>query len=286
MLGTFVHIQPSTLLTRFLQTPAPLRLETSLDKDSGRGPRSRESICCPSHTSPGEVLCNSADDSRFVVAASVETQDRAGLAIYTKRVKSREFEVPLAGKVDGVVLLPGQTVEVLRRVAHWVQVHVLLPVSSSSEGEVKAEVEVEGWTELFTHITAADSSKDKSRGSTLGYVVNLVPVKELEYSRHGQARPLVTSCGHAMHSHCWDTYMASTLSRHINSRHYGGYTTTDADIGEVCWQQLPDYVIFYFSPTVSPCVMIRCCVPCASPSEIAFCLSTQVTIKSNRLLGL
>jgi hypothetical protein len=267
-LGYFVHIQPSTLLTRALQAPAPVSVPQSSGGGGGGegvGYRSRESICCPVLSPSGETLlhCNSADDPRYVVTASagVSSQQRreaeteiqsqsqtqtetetqtGGLVLYTKRVKSSEFEVLLcppgqAGGGTRATLRTGQVVEVLRRVHLWAQVRAtqLLQPESVSAGTVT--VTVTGWVELFTHMPppAHTGASPTPRGSNYGYVANLVPLKTLEHARHGQARPFASSCGHAIHAHCWDTYMASSLSSYINSRGYGA-TTVNPDIGEVC----------------------------------------------------
>ena len=259
-LGYFVHIQPSTLLTRFQQ--APSSMTPGIDDDETY--RSRESLCCSVPSPTGDAIhCNSADDPRYVVTSSVlsvyiddqsgksDTQvEHHGLPLYTKRVKSPEFAVHMSPSSvetvprSGVYLRPGQVVEVLRRVQQWVKVSAVITKddmtdenTKSSRGHNKKQ-EVIGWVELYSYSSTRGNVKSHnatsgSIGSSMNYVVNLVPLKELEFARHGQARPFISSCGHAIHADCWDTYMASTLSSHINSRSYGRTSFVDPELGEV-----------------------------------------------------
>lgn len=178
-----------------MQAPPPL----SLCEGESRVIKSRESICClvPSsqaRAGGGDTLhCNSADDPRFVVTSSGEGGN-GGLQLYCKRVKSPEFEVNEGS--EKILLLTGQAVRVLRRVQHWVKVQV----QRNEQGLI-------GWCELFTHVSSVSNSSSASsgKGSNYGYIANLVPMHTLEWTRHGAARPLATSCGHAIHSSCWDT---------------------------------------------------------------------------------
>jgi hypothetical protein len=258
-LGYFVHIQPSTLMTRALQAPPSLSVRGDHEELTYR---SRESICCSVSSPQGATLhCNSADDPRFVVTSSAgvvsEEHERFGLSLYSKRMNTPEFEVTVpatgtaTGTVNGdssrVLLQPGQIVEVLRRVLQWVKIRVLLSAGTGEgagregEGHVEADdkegsTSVVGWVQLFTHIppTRPSSERSGSRSSSYDYTANLIPLKDLEFARHGQARPFMSSCGHAIHADCWDTFMASNLASHFNSRGYNRHSSVNPTIGEVC----------------------------------------------------
>jgi hypothetical protein len=186
--------------------------------------------------------------------------NRCGLPLYSKREKESEFEVISPSSFSNtdkrtarVLLQPGQVVEVLRRVHFWVKIRVAAPLLSDT-GEFldrihsavatteETQAPVVGWVELFTHIPSASPpapSSDpslpgnKASESNYDYVANLIPLKDLEFARHGQARPVMSSCGHAIHADCWDTFMASNLSSHINARSYNRHSIVNPVIGEV-----------------------------------------------------
>jgi hypothetical protein len=77
---------------------------------------------------------------------------------------------------------------------------------------------VQGWAKLFDTIntqsdTALASSGASSQDNSLKNkkivskgIVYLRPVLDLMFSRHGPARLQITSCGHAMHWNCWNSF--------------------------------------------------------------------------------
>lgn len=275
-LGYFVHIQPSTLLTRSLQVPAPLAAQSTKDDDLTY--RSRESICCTVPSSNGSrkmmLYCNSADDPRYVVTpcAGYEAEDlsRRGLVLYSKRETCAELEVAvptslsLEGEGQSVVVPPGQVVEVIRRVGHWVKIRVLLQPAAGHDDkcfdeDVNGErsAAVVGWAELFSHVPSAHGKRGgvsaARSGSNYSYMTNLTPLKDLEFARHGQAHPFMSSCGHAIHADCWDTYMASCLSSHINSRGFNRMSFMNPEIGEVSLLRLSHSCVL-------PRALLYCCL--------------------------
>jgi len=67
-------------------------------------------------------------------------------------------------------------------------------------------------------------------GGTL--VVNLHPVSELQFGRHGSARLHVSHCGHTMHFDCWDMFYAANFSRFTNRPNANEALPVDVDRGE------------------------------------------------------
>ena len=203
--------------------------------------RSRESICHANNDASVQHV-NSVDDPRYVVVSTVAANGRTGLQLYSRRENAQEFELKLPreastgnrhGDLRNVFLQPGQIVEVLRRVQHWVKLRVNITSSMSRNGgTIPSDEIITGWAEIFTHVTNYGSHSEDS-DDVYKYETNLVPLKEMEFSRHGLTRPFISTCGHAIHAKCWDTYMASALSSHINSRLFVGHNPTNPEIGEV-----------------------------------------------------
>ena len=177
-----------------------------------------------------------------MVLSSAKTAENGGLLLYHKRRSSSDFEVLSppndSGVRNSVRLPPGQVVEVLKRHQNWVKLRA----------DVSSGTAVTGWTELYS-----DSSDGRQRETdNYNYVANLCPIGYLEFSRHGKARPLVTYCGHAIHAQCWDTYMASCLSSHINSRLFESSIIVNPEAGEV------SSAVLLFSLFVSYIIQVVC----------------------------
>jgi len=67
--------------------------------------------------------------------------------------------------------------------------------------------------------------------SAEGYVI-LKPWTEWAFMKWGRARPAVTSCGHAVHLDCWDTYFAAMLQRSEVNQLFDGRHTVDVQKAE------------------------------------------------------
>jgi hypothetical protein len=114
--------------------------------------------------------------------------------------------------------------------------------SESKDGHwIQLKAPVVGWCCLYRYTTPGEQPPGGEgmppaqrepllAGGTL--VVNLHPVSELQFGRHGSARLHVSHCGHTMHFDCWDMFYAANYSRFMNRPNSNESLPVDVDRGE------------------------------------------------------
>lgn len=131
-----------------------------------------------------------------------------------RNTATRNLDCPELNQVHRVVAMSGCDLHASRSASSKVVLHLHqsdhVLVSERVGSWVHVSAPMSGWCQLY--VSGEELEQDGSGGPRPSRVearVNLSPVSDLLFNKHGGARLHVSQCGHTMHFDCWSLFYAA-----------------------------------------------------------------------------